>query len=188
MESEFDLIDLVASICEELDLPYAIGGSMASMTYGEFRATTDIDVVISLRAEDVPRFLSRFPRPYYYHDAGAANEAVRSGGQFNVILSTEALKIDVHIAADEVARRQVARARRLKSPSGRPANFSPPEELILKKLEYFRFSSSEKQLRDITSMLRVAGDEIDRELIRSLAAAHGLGTVWEAVLARIERG
>lgn len=61
MESELGLIDLVASICEELDLPYAIGGSMASMTYGEFRATSDIDVVVSLRPDDVPRFLDRFP-------------------------------------------------------------------------------------------------------------------------------
>lgn len=189
MENEFDLIDLVSSICEELDLPYTpFGGSMASMTYGELRATRDIDVVISLRAEDVPRFLSRFPKPDYYHDEGAAKEAVRTGGQFNVILPAEALKIDVHVAADDVARRQISRARRLKSPGGQSANFSPPEELILKKLEYYQFSSSEKQLRDIASMLRVAGDEIDRELIGSLAANQGLETVWEAVLARIERG
>ncbi|SOD02991.1 hypothetical protein SAMN05216486_10728 [bacterium JGI 053] len=188
MESEFELIDLVAAVCEELDLPYAIGGSMASMTYGELRMTHDIDVVISLTAKDIPRFLARFPRPEYYHDEQAAMEAVRTGGQFNVILTEAALKIDVHVAADEIARRQLSRSRRLKSPSGRLANFSPPEELILMKMVYFEFSASEKQLRDITSMLRTAGSDIDLELVRTLAAAHGISHVWEAVQTRMERG
>ena len=188
MESEHELIDLVANVCEELDLPYAIGGSMASMTYGEFRLTHDIDVVISLGANDVPRFLARFPLSEYYHDERAALDAVRTGGQFNVILTRAALKIDVHVAADDIARRQVSRSRRLKSPSGRLANFSPPEELILMKMVYFDYSASEKQLRDITSMLRISGSEIDLELVRTLAAAHGLTHVWEAVRKRLDPG
>jgi hypothetical protein len=188
LEHEFELIDLVASVCEDLDLPYAIGGSVASMTYGELRMTHDIDVVISMSGTDVPRFLARFPRTEYYHDEQAALEAVRTGGQFNVILTKAALKIDVYVAADEIARRQLSRSRRLKSPSGRAANFSPPEELILMKMVYFNFSASEKQLRDITSMLRIAGPDIDLELVRTLAAAHGVSHVWDAVQTRMERG
>ena len=146
------------------------------------------DVVVSIRAEDVPRLLSCFPRPEFYHDEQAAREAVRTGGQFNVILTAEALKIDLHVANDEIARRQISRSRRLRSPSGKPASFSPPEELIVKKLQYFDYSSSEKQLRDITSMLRLSEGEIDRELITTLAAAYGLSHVWNAVLVRLERG
>jgi len=188
LESETELIDLVAEVCEELGLPYAIGGSMASMAYGEHRTTSDIDVVLSLRPPDVPRFLERFPRTDYYYDEQAALEAVRSGGQFNILLFKEALKIDVHVAADSIAQRQIEHARRLKAPSGRYANFSPPEELILKKLEYFDFSGSERQLRDISSMLRIAGPDIDRERVGELAAAHGLSDAWNAVLARIARG
>lgn len=188
MESEHELIDLVASVCEELGLPYAIGGSLASMTYGELRMTHDIDVVISLNPSDVPRFLARFPFSDYYHDEHAAQEAVRTGGQFNVILTKDPFKIDVHVAADEIAQRQITRSRRLKSPSGRLANFSPPEELIIKKLVYYDYSASEKQLRDITGMLRIAGEEIDLDLVKSLAAAHGLSHVWEAVQKRIQRG
>jgi len=188
LESNLELVDLVAGVCEDLGLPYAIGGSVASMTYGEFRLTNDIDVVISMSVADVPRFLSRFPFPEYYHDAPAALEAVRTGGQFNVILTREALKIDIHVAADEIARRQVSRARRLKSSSGRLANFSPPEELILKKMVYFDFSASEKQLRDITGMLRIGKEDIDLDLVTTLAAAHGLMHVWEAVQKRMDRG
>ena len=186
MESETELIDLVASVCGELGLPYAIGGSMASMAYGEFRTTSDIDVVLSLRPADVPRFLSRFPKSDYYHDEQAALEAVRTGGQFNIVLFNAALKIDVHVAADPVAERQITGARRLRAPSGRMANFSPPEELILKKLEYFGFSGSERQLRDVSSMLRVTA--VDQERVAELAREHGLADVWQAVLNRIARG
>lgn len=188
MESEFDLIDLVADVCERLGLPYAIGGSMAAMTYGEFRATNDLDLVLSLRAEDVPGFLAEFPRSDFYHDQTAALEAVRTGGQFNVILFNEALKIDVHLAADPIARQQIENARRLRSPSGRLANFSPPEELILKKLEYYHVSGSERQLRDIGTMLRLGGGDIDEARVDALARRHGLETAWEAVMKRLGRG
>ncbi|HEX6748585.1 MAG TPA: hypothetical protein VF092_14910 [Longimicrobium sp.] len=182
------MIDLVADVCEDLGLPYAIGGSIASMAYGEFRVTSDIDVVVSLRAADVPRFLSRFPASDYYHDQQAAIEAVRTGGQFNILLFKEALKIDVYVAADPVSLSQIERARRLKAPSGRLANFSPPEELIFKKLEYFAFSGSERQLRDISSMLRSSGSDIDHQRVAELAQAHGLADAWQAVLNRIARG
>ena len=188
MDNEMALIELVARVCEELGLPYAIGGSMAAMAYSEYRTTLDIDVVISLRAEDVPPFLSCFPKSEYYHDERAALEAVATGGQFNVVLMGEALKIDVHVAADPIAKDQIARARRLKSPLGVLANFSPPEELIIKKLEYHHVSGSEKQLRDVASMLRIGGEDIDRARIEALVERYGLTNSWQSVLARLERG
>jgi hypothetical protein len=188
VESELELIELVARVCEELGVPYAIGGSMAAMAYSEYRVTSDIDVVVSLRAEDVPRFLERFPKSEYYHDEKAALEAVATGGQFNVLLIGEALKIDLHVAADPVARAQITPARRLRSPLGVLANFSPPEELIVKKLEYHHVSGSERQLRDVATMLKVGGDDIDRAYVEELVERHGLTTSWRAILARLDRG
>jgi hypothetical protein len=188
VESELELIELVARACEELEIPYAIGGSMAAMAYSEYRVTSDIDVVLSLRAEDVPRFLGRFPKSEYYHDEKAALEAVASGGQFNILLVGEALKIDVHVASDPVAKAQITRARRLRSPLGVLANFSPPEELIVKKLEYHHVSGSERQLRDVATMLKVGGDDIDRAHVEELVKRHGLTNSWRAVLARLDRG
>jgi hypothetical protein len=188
VEHELELIELVARVCEELCLPYAIGGSMAAMAYSEYRTTSDFDVVVSLRSEDVPLFLAQFPKSEYYHDERAALEAVRTGGQFNIVLMGESLKIDLHVAADPIAKDQIARARRLRSPLGTIANFSPPEELILKKLEYFDVSGSERQLRDVATMLRIGGEDIDRARIETLVERTGLQNAWKAVLARIERG
>ncbi|HET7461905.1 MAG TPA: hypothetical protein VFJ82_11685 [Longimicrobium sp.] len=188
MKVAFDLLEIVARACEDLGIPYAIGGSMASMTYGELRTTRDVDVVVSLRGVDVPRLLARFPLSEFYHDQRAALEAVRTGGEFNIIDNERGLKIDVFVADDEISERQIAHARRLPLPSGGTAMFSAPEELILKKLQYYGFGWSEKHLRDVAGMLGRPGAEIDRARITALAAEYGLSNVWEAVLARLARG
>jgi hypothetical protein len=180
------MIDHVAGVLEELGLEYAIAGSMASISYGEYRATSDLDVVVALTPADVPRLLSRFPRPDYYHDEQAALEAVRSGGQFNIIHIDSGLKIDLFVAHDRVDWQQVRNARRLPTIEGGLANFSPPEELIIKKLLYYRSGGSEKHLRDVAAMLRISRVPIDRDRVGAMAEAEGVVDVWEALLKRFE--
>ena len=42
---------------------------------------------------------------------------------------------------------------------------APIEYVILRKLEYFRMSGSDRHLRDVASMLRISGELVDdREL------------------------
>jgi hypothetical protein len=161
---------------------------MAAMTYGELRLTTDIDVVVHLRPHDVPRLLALFPYPRYYRDEIAALEAVRTGGQFNILDNETGLKADIFIADDPISRRQVDNARRMETAFGGVAMFSPPEELILMKLKYYSFAWTEKHLRDISGMLDSPLHEIDEAMIESLAEQHGLGHVWQAVQSRRAQG
>jgi hypothetical protein len=42
------------------------------------------------------------------------------------------------------------------------ANFAAPEDVIIKKMEYYSEGGSEKHLRDITGMLVTSEGEIDR--------------------------
>jgi hypothetical protein len=58
--------------------------------------------------------------------------------------------------------------------------------VIVKKMEFYREGGSEKHLRDITGILRISGDEIDREYISRWAANLGLTDIWKAVLKRLE--
>ena len=64
-------------------------------------------------------------------------------------------------------------------------DYSPPEELIIKKLQYYDISGSERQLRDVASMLRVSGGTIDQERVSTLAAQYGLSDAWRAVKRRL---
>ena len=46
----------------KLGVRYIVGGSIASMLYGEPRFTSYVDVVVFLRNEDIPRRWKRFLR------------------------------------------------------------------------------------------------------------------------------
>ena len=65
------------------------------------------------------------------------------------------------------------------------ATFAAPEDVIVKKLEYYAAGGSEKHLRDITGILKTSGERVDRDYVTRWAAQLGIAQVWEAVLARI---
>lgn len=96
-----DLLAMLSRKLEELGIRYLVTGSMATIAYGEPRFTNDIDVVISLRLEDVPRFCEAFPMPEFYVSQEAVKAAVRERRQFNIIHPASGLKIDGIIARAE---------------------------------------------------------------------------------------
>ena len=51
---------LVVEALEALDIPYFIGGSLASAVYGVVRATMDVDLVADLRMDQVKPFTLMF--------------------------------------------------------------------------------------------------------------------------------
>ena len=176
-----DLLRHLVSVLEELDLPYALAGSIASMAYGEPRATLAIDVVVRLDPTDIERLKARFPSDEFYLDVEAAGEAVAERSQFNIIHPSSGLKIDVFVEGDEVERVQIGDRRRLPALPGFTAAFSPPEELILKKLLYYRDGGSDKHLRDIRAMLEISGDEIDVDRVERGAKSLDLREIWTTV-------
>ena len=89
-----DLLRHLVSVLEELDLPYALAGSIASMAYGEPRATLDIDVVVRLTQKDIERLKTRYPSDEFYLDVEAAKEASGEGSQFNILTPSSGVTID----------------------------------------------------------------------------------------------
>lgn len=185
MAASDPLRELILAL-EELRIPYALGGSIAAIAYGEPRTTLDIDVVADLVAEDVERLKTRFPEPEFFLDAKAALEAVIERAQFNIIHISSAMKIDVFVPSDDVARSQIYRSRRFSVLPGLAAEVSPPEELIVKKMVYYREGGSERHLRDVASMLSVSDDLIDRQRIQDLTERLGLEEVWALILHRVD--
>lgn len=186
---QVELLRLLITVLEDLGIPYMIGGSQASIYYGEPRYTHDVDVVADLRAEHLPQLASRFPFPEFYLSLDAAREALRGRGQFNIIHPASGLKIDVIIPKDSLYDR-IRLQRRLRLPvvPGQEGYFARPEDVILYKMIYYREGGSEKHLRDIVGMLSVSGDDIDREDIARWAGELGLSDIWQAVLRRVEEG
>jgi len=74
----------------------------------------------------------------------------------------------------------------LTSPGEFDVWFAAPEDVILNKLIYYREGGTEKHVRDITSMLMIQGDAIDRDYIDSWAARLGVLSEWQAVLSGLK--
>jgi hypothetical protein len=178
-----DILRRLADVMEELRIPYMVVGSVASSIYGSWRTTADIDVVADLHGEDVPGLCEKFPAPEYYVSPEAALQAVRAGGQFNIIRSTTAEKIDMMVArGDAWGKMQLARRRPVRVLEDRDVELASPEDIIIAKLLYCREGGSEKHLQDIAGILKVVGSEIDRVYIDRWAAELGLADLWQEAL------
>lgn len=167
------LADLVQRL-DAAELEYALVGSIAAMSFGEPRATLDIDVVIALESPDLDTVGRMFPAPNFYLSMDAARDAVASRRQFNVIHPASGMKVDFFVAGDEIERAQLERRLRRLILPGVEAWCSPPEELVVKKLSYYAQGGSDKHLRDVGSMLRISPGEIDLGRVRELARRTGL--------------
>ncbi len=180
-----DLLRYLVDVLERLGLRYAVTGSHASMIFGEPRFTHDIDVIVELTPATLRDFCQAFPEAdFYVSDEGARTASIQ-GGMFNIIHPESGLKIDVIVPGDEAGRQEIRRAVRALAFGGREVQFVSPEDLILNKMAYYREGGSEKHLRDITGVLKVSGDRVDRAYIADWAEKLGLTEIWQAILKRL---
>lgn len=183
-----ELIRLVADICEGLGIRYFLTGSIAAGLYGETRFTHDIDIVADLRWGHVKDFAAAFAEDRFYVSLDAIRHAIEHRTQFNIIDQSSFIKVDIMLPGftphDEV---RFQRIRRKQNPSGGQIQVASPEDIILKKLVYYEEGHSEKHIRDVTSILRVQGEAIDRAYIEQWAPRLGVIDAWRMIVAKVDR-
>ncbi len=183
----FELLQKIVGVLEYLQIPYLVTGSVAAMAYGEPRLTNDIDIVAGIEEQHVAGFLKAFPIDEFYISEDMVREAIHHHGQFNILHPASGLKVDMIIKQNTPF--DSSRFRRLQQihPSESfKANFAAPEDVIIKKLEYYREGGSEKHLRDITGILKISGELVDRDYITGWALRLGLKEIWDAVQRRVD--
>jgi len=182
-----ELLRRFAEVLERLSIPYLVTGSMATIAYGEPRFTNDIDVVVDLHLDQVDAFCESFPEPEFYCYRESVVQAVQEQSQFNIIHYGSGLKIDVIIPdQSDFNRSRLARGVRLPGSPDFEVWFASLEDVIIKKLEYYRIGGSEKHIRDITGALKVRAERVDRDYITAWATRLGLADIWQEVLKRVE--
>lgn len=178
-----DLLRFATEVFERLGIDYLVTGSMATIAYGEPRFTNDIDIVVNLPPELARPLHDAFPESDYYVSLPAIEDAISRRHQFNIIHPKSGLKIDVIIASEsEFDASRLSRGRWLPLLSDRSVCFASPEDVILKKLAYFREGGSPKHIRDIIGVLSLRGNEIDRRYIETWVARLDLTVQWQHVL------
>ena len=166
--AEPDLIGLFVEPLESIGISYMVTGGVASVIYGDPRLTRDVDLVMELEAAEVAGLIGTFEGPgYYVPPEEALREEVgrAEGGHFNVIHRETALRADVYLAGnDPLIAWGLDRRVRLRIGAGE-IWVAPIEYVILRKLEYFEMSGSDRHLRDVAMMLRISGETIDSEVL-----------------------
>jgi hypothetical protein len=166
---------------ESVNIEYMVVGSIASMVYGEPRLTRDMDIVIDVGAEDAQKFEQLFKQPEYYcPPIEIISDEIQNRGQFNLLHISSGLKIDVIIKkVTAFDNSRFSRVMRTELWEGFSANLASPEDIIIKKLEYYREGGSEKHIRDIRGI--ISNTEIDKSYLEEWIAKLHLQNEWSKI-------
>jgi hypothetical protein len=109
--------------------------------------------------------------------------------QFNLIHMASGLKVDVFIPKrSEFDQSAASRIRRLRSEGEFDVWFGSPEDVLLNKLIYFQIGGgvSDKHLRDISGMMKLLREKLDRDYISRWAARLGVSDEWSQIQQRVD--
>ena len=166
------LVVRIAAILDDLDIPYALGGSVASSFFGEPRATADVDIAIRLNAESGESFLERVLAEFYVPTESARN-AIHTHQSFNLLAESSGFKADFFVAGDGLLDRRQLERRVLIPLAHVPAGLwvTSPEDQVLRKLDWYRMggSVSDRQWRDVVGIIIVRGAALDLDYLRASA-------------------
>jgi hypothetical protein len=170
---------IVTTALDDLGVPYAIGGSLASALHGVVRATMDADIIAAILPPHVTPFLSTLGDAFYA-DEDVIRQAVDRRQSFNLIHLESMFKIDVFVAGPRpLDRAQLARRQRyiLIESTEQAAYVTSAEDTILAKLSWYRLGgeTSERQWRDISGILQVQQQQLDMAYLHRLAAEIEVG-------------
>lgn len=154
---EQELLKRIGNILEKLNIPYITTGGVAVSVWGRPRFTADIDLVIELFPEQVPRLTQELLKiKDGFADQETIARAVAHQDEFNFIHSSSGIKVDFWVMKhDDAFDRQRMKRRIKKIIDGQTVYFASPEDVILKKLVWFEKSRSTRHLEDIESIMRI---------------------------------
>ena len=164
----------VTRVFDLLEIPYLIGGSLASALYGIVRATMDADLVAEIEIRHIPMFVERLKEEFYI-DPEMILDAIHFKSSFNLIHLTSMFKVDVFILKQRPFDLEQMQRREKKMIGDSPENqffFSTAEDIILAKLEWFRAGGevSERQWRDILGVLDIQSSQLNFNYLKQWAA------------------
>jgi hypothetical protein len=154
-------------------IAYAIGGSIASSTYGTPRLTHDADITIDPFTGREAEFARHFGEMLYL-SVPAIQKANRNRTTFNLLHLPSGFKIDFFVRKDDLFAASVMSRRRLENLlelGGQKLFLVSPEDIILHKLEWYRLGGeiSDRQWSDILGVLRARPDDLDFQYLEQLA-------------------
>jgi hypothetical protein len=176
----------VTNLFDKLNIPYVIGGSVASIIHGMLRTTMDVDIVADIQPEQVASFISGL-QDAFYADEQMIQQAVQRQSSFNLIHLNTMFKVDIFIPKKRPFDQQQL-DRRIAEQIGPDSDAQiwvlSAEDIVLAKLDWFRLGGevSERQWRDILGVLKTQREALDIDYLQQWAHALGVADLMARAL------
>jgi hypothetical protein len=152
-----DSIQLAAQLHELFianEISYYVTDGVAAVAYGETRTTQDLDVVLAVEPADLPRIATIFATAGFYV-SGLDDVIAKRMSSFQVTQIEIISRADLMIPpATEFSRIQLIRRQTIPIALSKDVYFASPEDVIINKLLLGKKSQSEKQWRDVLSIMK----------------------------------
>jgi len=180
-----DVMLRATRILEQLDIPYAVGGSMAAAAHGVARTTFDVDLVAAITGEDADDLIAALAAEFYL-DEQMARDAIARQGSFNLIHNRTLFKVDIFVATTRAFDQQqlARRVHRVVAETQESAFLLSPEDVVLAKLDWYRLGNnvSDRQWQDVQGVLTMQRDTLDYMYLHEAAAELGVAALLEQAL------
>jgi hypothetical protein len=178
-----EVLLLVTDALESLNIMYCVGGSFASSTYGEPRATRDVDILVDFPSNKVALFVKQIGSDFFVQAsdiydainiASSRSEDPLHRATCNLVHRNSFFRVDLFVSSGRAYdSAQISRriAQTVALNPERHAYFVSPEDIILIKLEWYRLSQGvlDRQWHDMLSVLATQADTLDLSYLQHWA-------------------
>ena len=182
-----DFLKMILSVLEKASIDYMIGGAVAVWPWGEPRSTQDVDIVIHLEIDQINVLSKELEKVDIYLPPDIIFDNLhetRINLPINAIHGASGYKAEMFLVQEDDELRKTAFQRRVIVDFGSEIGevfIHSPEDLIIYKMLYYSLSQQTKHIRDIGSIIKTRGDELDYEYIQKWAKAKQLTAIWQEI-------
>ncbi|WP_420629960.1 hypothetical protein [Candidatus Leptofilum sp.] len=177
---------LITDALDKLEIPYVIGGSIASILHGTLRTTMDADIVVNMEAKHVKPFVASVQEQFYI-DEQSLIQAIQRRSSVNLIHLETMFKVDIFIPKGRPFDQQQLNRRipeQIRAKTGKTIWVLSAEDVVLAKLDWFRLGGevSERQWRDILGVLKTQQARLDITYLKHWAQTLQVADLLERAL------